>query len=190
MTAGPIFLITGAPGAGKSATAAALMRRFPFGLHIPVDDLREWVVSGIAHPVPEYTVETARQFRLARAAAAQIAALYADAGFAVAIDDVVHEPDAEYYLAALAPRTVHKILLQPSLEVALARNIGRTNKDFDTSILTEAVRGNHRTLAEQNRPEGGWLVVDNSALGLDQTVDAILVSSSAASSATHPAPQG
>ena len=70
----PLFLITGAPGVGKSVTAAALMRRFPFGLHIPVDDLREWVVSGIAQPVPEFTEETARQFRLARSAAAQVAA--------------------------------------------------------------------------------------------------------------------
>ena len=129
----PLFLITGAPGAGKTATAAALMRRFPFGLHIPVDDLREWVVSGISQPVPEFTEETGRQFRLARGAAAQVAATYADAGFAVAIDDVIHEPDAEVLVAPLAPRTVHKILLQPSLEVALARNADRTNKGFDTA---------------------------------------------------------
>ena len=54
----PLFLITGTPGVGKSVTAAALMRRFPFGLHIPVDELREWVVSGISQPVPEFTEET------------------------------------------------------------------------------------------------------------------------------------
>ena len=101
----PLFLITGAPGAGKSVTAAALMRRFPFGLHIPVDELREWVVSGISQPVPEFTEETGRQFRLARGAAAQVAALYADAGFAVAIDDVIHEPDVQACLTdVLAPR--------------------------------------------------------------------------------------
>ena len=101
----PLFLITGAPGAGKSVTAAALMRRFPFGLHIPVDELREWVVSGISQPVPEFTEETGRQFRLARTAAAQVAALYADAGFAVAIDDVIHEPDVQACLTdVLAPR--------------------------------------------------------------------------------------
>src|SRR5947209_3291908 len=32
----PIFLITGAPGTGKTSVATALMRRFPYGLHIPV----------------------------------------------------------------------------------------------------------------------------------------------------------
>ncbi len=101
----PLFLITGTPGSGKSTAARSLMQRFPFGLHIPVDDLREWVVAGIAHPVPEFTEETARQFQLARTAAAGIVALYAGAGFAVALDDVIHEPDAETYVAApLAPR--------------------------------------------------------------------------------------
>ena len=59
----PLFLITGAPGVGKSVTAEALMRRFPFGLHIPVDDLREWVVSGIASPFRSSPRRPARQFR-------------------------------------------------------------------------------------------------------------------------------
>jgi hypothetical protein len=152
------------------------MRRFPFGLHIPVDDLREWIVSGIAHPVPEFTEETGRQFGLARASAAQVAALYADAGFAVAVDDVIHEPDAEALVALLAPRTVHKILLQPTPEVALARNGDRTNKGFDTAVLADAICGNHRSLGEQNRADLGWTLIDNSELNVEQTVDAILES--------------
>jgi protein tyrosine phosphatase (PTP) superfamily phosphohydrolase (DUF442 family) len=174
---GSIFLITGTPGSGKSATAAALMRRFPFGLHIPVDDLREWVVSGIAHPVPVFTAETGRQFRLARGAAAQVVALYADAGFAVAIDDVIHEPDAENcFVAQLAPRSVHKILLQPPLEIPLARNAARTNKGFDTAVLADAICGNHRSLGEQNRADLGWTIIDNGEQTVEQTVDAILES--------------
>ena len=173
----PLFLITGTPGAGKTTTARALMRRFPFGLHIPVDDLREWVVSGISQPVPEFNAETARQFRLARGAAAQVAALYAGAGFAVAIDDVIHEPDVQACLTdALAPREVHKILLQPSLEVALARNADRTNKGFDPAVLADAIRGNHCSLGEQNRADLGWTLIDNGALDVEQTVDAILES--------------
>ena len=153
------------------------MRRFPFGLHIHVDDLREWVASGISQPVPEFTEETGRQFRLARTSAAQVAALYADAGFAVAIDDVIHEPDVQACLTdVLAPREVHKILLQPSLEVALARNADRTNKGFDTAVLADVIRGNHRSLGEQNRADLGWTLIDNGALDVEQTVDAILES--------------
>ena len=39
-------LILGMPAAGKSTVARALMARFARGLHLPVDDLRNIVVSG------------------------------------------------------------------------------------------------------------------------------------------------
>jgi protein tyrosine phosphatase (PTP) superfamily phosphohydrolase (DUF442 family) len=58
--------------------------------------------------------------------------------------------------------------------VALARNTTRTNKDFDTAGLAATIRGVHRSLGEQNRADLGWIVVDNGALSLEQTVDAIL----------------
>jgi protein tyrosine phosphatase (PTP) superfamily phosphohydrolase (DUF442 family)/predicted kinase len=171
----PLFLITGTPGSGKTATASALMRRFPFGLHIPVDDLREWVVSGISQPVPEFTEETGRQFRLARGAAVQVATLYANAGFAVAIDDVIHDAETKTcFVDSLAPRTVLKVLLQPPLEVVLSRNANRTSKGFDTSVLADAIRGNHHSLGEQNRADLGWILIDNGELNVEQTVDAIL----------------
>ncbi len=48
-----IFLISGTPGSGKSSVARALMQRFKQGVHLPVDDLRKMVVSGIAHPVAQ-----------------------------------------------------------------------------------------------------------------------------------------
>ena len=41
-------------------------------------------------------------------------------------------------------------------------------------VLAEAIRGNHRSLSEQNRADMGWTIIDNGALDVEQTVDAIL----------------
>jgi chloramphenicol 3-O-phosphotransferase len=150
VTPSPIFIITGTPGSGKSSVAAALMRRFEFGLHIPVDNLRELVVSGIAHPVPEWTDETSRQFMLARRAAAGMARLYAEAGFAVAIDDVIFPAEARDLLSGtLDGLAIHQVLLYPSLDVALERSTTRTNKDFDAAVLDTTIRELHRAIGEQ-----------------------------------------
>lgn len=173
--AGPIFLLSGPPGAGKSTVAHVLMQRFPRGMHIPVDDLREWVVSGIAHPVPTWTAETTRQFRLARQAAAQTARLYAEAGFAVALDDVVFAADAramcEPHLAGLS---ISRVLLLPSVEAALRRNAERTTKAFATDVLAEPIRQIHQALSAQGTALAGWLVLNTSELSVDATVAQIL----------------
>jgi chloramphenicol 3-O-phosphotransferase len=172
---GPIVLLTGTPGSGKSSVAVALARRYRFGMHIPVDDLREWVVSGIAHPVPEWTEETGRQFALARAGAADLARRYAGAGFAVVIDDVIFPEEAEATFGeALRGEVLHRVVLRPRLEVALARNAARTTKTFDTAMLVPTIRALDRAMAEQPYAAMGWQVIDTSDLGTEETVDAIL----------------
>lgn len=172
---GPIFLITGTPGAGKSSVARGLMQRYPHGLHLPLDDLRAWVVAGNAPPVPEWTEETTRQFTLSRRAAASVARLYADAGFAVAIDDVIFPSEAEALFGeAFRGCAVHRVAVRPSVEVALARNAARMTKPFDPALLTATIRDLDRAMRTQPFDDYGWLVIDTSALSVEETVDGIL----------------
>ena len=169
----PIFVISGTPASGKSSVAKALMQRFAQGVHIAVDDLREMVVSGIAHPVPEWTAETARQFSLARGNAALIAGRYSSAGFAVVVDDVFSERDfGADYAVHFADAQPHRVLLLPSLEVALRRNSERTHKDFHHETLTGVIRYLHAEYTVMD--VRGWLVIDSSELGVEETVNLIL----------------
>lgn len=175
------------PGAGKSSVATALMRRYAFGIHIPVDNLRELVVAGIAHPVPEWTEETGRQFRLARTAAAEIARTYHEAGFAVAIDDVIDPGDAdEIFGARLAQAKLHKIVLYPSFGAVLERNRQRGSKNFDTAVLEETIHSLHARIADQPYQSHGWQIVDTTGLSLEQTVDEILAGAAPAEQAGPP----
>ena len=170
-----IYLISGVPGSGKSSVSVALMQRFSNGLHIPVDSIREWVVSGIAHPVPVWTQETSRQFLLARHTAAQAARIYAKAGFAVAIDDVIFPVEAEELFAKpLSVYALRKILLHPRLEIALARNASRTNKSFDTAALIQTITELHHNMDADLFKANGWGVIDNTNLSINQTVEQIL----------------
>ena len=169
----PVFVITGQLSAGKSTVAKVLLDRFPFGYHIDVDGIREMVSSGLASPL-EWTDETSRQFDLAIRASAALARVYADAGFAVAIEGGI---DPELVEASLTEHGLRGrmvgVVLHPRLEVALERNQRRQTKNFDTSILEDAMRQIDADVArDAARP--GWHEIDNSDEPVESTVERVL----------------
>jgi hypothetical protein len=169
----PIFVITGQLSAGKSTVARALMDRYEHGVHVDVDGIREMVTSGLASPL-EWTDETTRQFGLAIRASVALAQVYAEAGFAVAMEGAINPELVEDALeaAGLSDRSV-LVVLHPRLDVALDRNRTRTSKAFDTAILEDAMRSIESDLVgDAARPR--WHRIDNSDESVAATVDRIL----------------
>jgi cytidylate kinase len=166
-----VFFISGPPAAGKSTLCRALLDEYRRGVLLPVDDLRSWVVTGMADSVP-WTDETERQFQIAEAAAAGVVRCYHEAGFAVAVDHCRNPLRLEAVIQeSLADLPVVRVLLMPDLSVNLHRSHTRTNKTFDPHMLDETIEfTNHRYRLDA--PEG-WLVLDNTAMTVEETVRAI-----------------
>lgn len=167
----PVLVLSGVPGTGKSSLAHAWLRTFPRGLHLPVDTLRELVVSGIAHPSLSADPEATRQFALARRVAFGAAALYAREGFAVAIDDVYwpHDPDV---LSAelLGGLSVMRVFLTAPLETVLERNRTRIGKPFEPHTLEPIIRALHASMNPADFAAAGWQVVSSEGRRLEETL--------------------
>ncbi|CAM3669011.1 AAA family ATPase [Deinococcus saxicola] len=171
---GPIWVLSGSPGVGKSSVAHALLQHYPRGLHLPVDNLRELVVSGLVHPSLDSPPEATRQFALARRAAAFHARLYAEAGFAVVVDDVLWPADLKAMRVHWNGLDVRPVFLCPTLEVTQARNAARTSKTFDTLNLVPMIAVLHPSMPPADYEKAGWQVLDTSDLSVEQSVALLL----------------
>ena len=86
--------------------------------------------------------------------------------------DIIREEDLRaHFYRELVDRRVHRVLLRPTVETALARNRSRTNKTFDTERLAPIIRRLARSLTTDL---DGWIVIDNSRLTIEETVDQIV----------------
>jgi hypothetical protein len=167
LTEQAIFLINGTQGAGKSTVARLLARRFDRSACIDADDLLRLVVSGAAPLEPPLSAEADRQLRLRARIASQLADAYFEAGFTVAIAEIV-VGRLDQFCTGIKNRPLILVNLAPSLDVVKRRNEERPNKNvFEpwSPILDRAMR-------ESMSGIGLWL--DNSHQSSEETVDEIL----------------
>lgn len=172
----PIFMVVGPPAVGKSATSRALAARFPKGVHIPVDDIRNMVVSGIALPGAVWSDDLAQQVTLARTSVVHMALQYHRAGFVVAIDDFWDSNHQSDYQDLLSHPDIHRIVLYPEQSEAHRRNLERSGDSPARAYIDEGVRIVYQQLnaAVPQLAQEGWLVVDTTTLSVEATVTAIL----------------
>ncbi len=172
----PVFLIAGPPAVGKSTTSAALAARFARSVHIPVDDLRMMVVSGLEMPGADWNEALVQQISLARANASHMAQTYADAGFMVALDDFLDLNFPRDYHPLLSRPGAHAVLLYPRQTAAHQRNYQRAGDSPGRAYIDEGIQLVYDGMKafvpfmEQN----GWQVLDTTELSIEETVDEIL----------------
>ena len=172
-----IFLLAGAPAVGKSTTARALAKHFSKSIHIPVDNIREMVISGVIHPGGDWSPGLVEQLRLARETVTRMALSYNQAGFSVVIDDF-WDPKSllhEYQLLFEQP-TMHKVLLFPSQRAAEERNLNRSGSGDASEYIAEGIRLVYEHLQTElpALERQGWAVVDTTEKNVDLTVSHIL----------------
>lgn len=168
---GRIFFISGAPGVGKSSTAAALAASFEKAFRIDLDYFRQYVVSGLRQPTRGYDEECHRQFCLAHIAAGKCAKTYSDAGFAVVVEHCSFPDTVRLFVQEAGPATV--VCLKCGLDTNLARNLLRKDKSFDPKDIEQLVNQLNPTIhpefASRDLP-----VLDNENVEIEQIVNTIL----------------
>jgi GrpB-like predicted nucleotidyltransferase (UPF0157 family)/predicted kinase len=163
-----IYLITGPMAAGKSTVARLLAERFERGVHLEGDFFRRSIVSGRVEMTPDASPEADEQLRLRYRLAATAADGYCQAGFTVALEDVVAGRLLGEYRTLIRSRPCHVIVLMPSLDAIATREAARQHKGYSQWTVEELYEG----FATGTPRVGLWL--DTSDQTAEETVEQIL----------------
>ncbi|TDD45112.1 hypothetical protein E1263_39360 [Kribbella antibiotica] len=172
-----VVLVTGLQASGKSTVAPLLAARLgPPAATLDGDIFFNGVVAGAEVMTPDASPEAVRQLELRYDASALVAQHYADNGFDFVASDIVLGEHVERWLSRLKGVDTYLVVLTPSVESIVEREIGRggnnSYRDWqEGGSLADGVRALQAGLDEIPR-RGLW--VDTTGQTPEQTVDVIL----------------
>ncbi|MFK4085664.1 hypothetical protein ACI2LF_16265 [Kribbella sp. NPDC020789] len=173
-----VVLVTGMQAAGKSTIAPLLAAGLgPPAATIDGDVFYHGVVAGAVGMTPDPSPEAVRQLELRYDATRLVAQHYADHGFDFVCSDIMLGEHVERWFAGLRDVETYLVVLIPSVESIVEREIGRGGQNSyrawqpDGGSLADGVRALQAGLREIPR-RGLWL--DTTGQTPEQTVKAIL----------------
>jgi adenylate kinase family enzyme len=159
------IVVSGPPGAGKTTACAVLAARAERGVHLLGDAFWPMIVGGYVEP---WLPEARAQNEAVVDALASAALAFDRHGYTVVVDGILGPWFLDRFAARFDGAPFHYVVLQPPLEVALARAAARGEAGLSASGPIVQL---HEQFARDERIADKR--VDNAELTPEQTADAI-----------------
>jgi predicted kinase len=136
---GPVLILTGSPGAGKTTTARTLVERWERAVHLESDHFFHFIRSGYVEP---WRPESAEQNEVVMRIVAGAAAAYASAGYLTVVDGIVLP---RFFLVPLrdalrdAGHEVAYAVLRAPLSVCVSRAQARADRPLADPDVVEGL---------------------------------------------------
>lgn len=163
-----VVIVSGPPGAGKSAACEALCERYDRTVHLRADDFYAAVRMGSMKPWAE---GASRQNAMVSRAAGRAASAYLAELYAVFIDGVIGPQLLPIYLDELqyGGATVQLAVLLPDVETVMRRGVER---EPAMRVPEEELRRMHAAFVAWG--DFGGCRIDNSTMTADEAADAVM----------------